>query len=203
MLRALAMPALILLVVLFLWFNAQGAKAPRSPLETVKNTVESLRAAVKNPALKKEAKQSRIRELISEQMDFEEMGRRALGSHWRGRTDAEKEEYLGIFAKLMEVFYRKQVFESIEFIDSVDIKYKERLDGDFAEVDMQVVARNDKTSITFKLHLAGGEWKAYDVVVENISTVNNWRAQFDRIIEKEKFEGFLRRLREKIIELDK
>ena len=80
---------------------------------------------------------------------------------------------------------------------------KERTDGEYAEVDIQIIAQNDKISITFKLHFAGGMWKVYDITAENISQVSNMRAQFDRIIAAEKFEGLLRRLREKIKELDK
>jgi len=172
------------------------ALAISSPLEAVKNTVEALKKAAGN--------KSQIRALILERMDLEEMGKRSLGRHWRDISEVQKKEYLELFAKYVEVFYRKQVFESLEFVHSLGMKYlKERIDGEFAEVDILVVARNDKTSITFRLRLIGSEWKAYDVIVENISTANNLRAQFDRIIEKEKFAGLLKRLREKIIELDK
>lgn len=177
------------------WTFANGAVAP-SPLETVKTTVEALKKAVGN--------KSETRRLILERMDFDEMGRRSLGRHWRDLSEAQRKEYLAEFAKYVEAFYRKQVFESVDFINSVYIRYlKERNDGEYAEVDIQIIAQNDKTSITFKLHLVGSQWKAYDVVVENISTVSNLRAQFDRIINAEKFEGLLKRLRDKIKELDR
>ena len=172
------------------------ALAISSPLEAVKNTVEALKKAVGN--------RPQIRKLIVERMDFDEMGRRSLGRHWRDLSEAQRKEYLEVFAKYVEAFYRKQVFESVEFIESVDIKYlKERIDGEYAEVNIQIVARNDKTSITFKLRLINGVWKAYDVIVEDISQVLNLRSQFDRIINAEKFEGLLKRLREKIKELDR
>ena len=178
-----------------------------SPMESVKNTVSELKRIVSDPGLKskKEAKKEHIRAVILEKMDLEEMGRRALGRNWRGRTEAERKEYLEVFTQYIEVFYRKQVFESVEFINSVDIKYlKERVDGEFAEVDVEVVPKQgDSVKLTFRLHIKDGQWKAYDVVVENISQVGNLRAQFDRIIEKEKFAGFLKRLREKIQELDR
>lgn len=178
--------ALILAVVL----------AIPSPLESVKNTVEELKKAVGDRA--------RIRTLILERMDFDEMGKRSLGRHWRNYSDAQRNEYLEVFERYVEVFYRKRVFESIEFIGSVGIKYKERLDGDFAEVDVEVMAPNgEKWRFTLRLHMKNGGWKAYDVVVEGISQVSNLRAQFDRIIEKEKLDGLLKRLREKIQELDR
>ena len=163
------------LYVFMAWTFATGAE-DASPLEVVKNTVGALKKAAGNKA--------EIRRLILERMDLYEMGRRSMGRNWKNLSEAQRKEYLAEFAKYVEVFYRRQIFESVEFINSVDIRYL-------------------KVSITFKLHFAGGMWKVYDITAENISQVSNMRAQFDRIIAAEKFEGLLRRLREKIKELDK
>jgi phospholipid transport system substrate-binding protein len=165
-------------------------------LESIISTISALKKAVGN--------KTEIRRLILERMDMDEMGKRSLGRHWKDLSGTQRKEYLAEFTAYVEAFYRKQVFESVEFINSVDIRYlKERVDGAYAEVDIQIIAQNDKISIIFKLSLNDNRWQAYDVIVENISTVSNLRAQFDRIIEKEKFKGLLRRLREKIKELNK
>lgn len=193
--RILATLFLFLVLILALWFGVSRGDVQR-PIDAIKETIENLKKAVGDKPL--------IKQLILERIDLEEMCKRALGRHWRYLSEVKRKEYLEVCANYVEVFNRKQVFESIEFIESVDIKYlKERIDGEYAEVDIQVIARNDKTSVIFKLHLVNGAWKAYDILIEKISQVSSLRSQFDRIIEKEEFEGLLRRLREKIKELDK
>jgi len=188
--------ALILAAVL------SGVATP--PLEEVKSTVESIKQIVSNKALSKEKKNSLIHKLIVGRVDFDEMGKRALGRHWKDRTGAERKEYLDVFAKFIEVFYRNRVFNSVEFINSVAISYKEKRDGEFTEVEVMVTAPNgEKYSFVLKLHLAQGHWMAYDFVIEDVSVVQNYRSQFDRIIEREGFASLLKRLREKIMELDK
>lgn len=182
-----------------------------SPLAEVKNTIESLKTIVSDPDLKtrKQQRNKRIRALILERWDLEEMAKRALGRHWKTRTDAEREEYVDLFSQYVEVFYRQKVFNSVEFLENaeqkMDIYYKERnVESEFAEVEIQIVTKNNsRMSFLLKLHLKDGHWKAYDVVVENISEVNNWRAQFDRVITRHSFGELLKRLREKIKELDK
>ena len=172
------------------------ALAVSSPSEEVKNTVEALKKAVGN--------KPQIRALILERMDLAEMAKRSLGRHWRNISDKERAEYLDVFAKYIEVFYRERVFNSAEFIGVVEIKYlKERVDGEFAEAETLVIAGSDRFSVVYKLHFAGGHWKAYDIVIENVSIVSSLRAQFDRIIGRESFSELLRKLREKIKELDK
>ncbi len=183
-----------------------GAEIP-SPLAEVKDTVESIRQTVKDPNLsgeaKKEKRHTRIRELMLERLDFEEMARRALGANWKGRTDSEKTEYTAVFCKFMEVFYRKRVFTAAEFINSIDIKYgKERIDGNFAEVEIKIVYAPEDIVVLLKLHLIEGHWKAYDVLIENVSAMLNWRSQFARIIQKSSFAALLQILKDKIIELD-
>lgn len=193
--RILVMPFSLLAVIFVLCLEVSNGEGGQ-PTDAVKETVERLKKAVGNRPL--------IQKLILERMDFDEMGKRSLGRHWRGLRPAEKKEYLDLFAKYVEVFYRKRVFESVEFLESVDIKYlRQRIDDEFAEVDVQIFARNNKISITFKLHLVDEQWKTYDLVAENISTVSNLRSQFDRIVSQYSFAELLNRLREKIEELDK
>lgn len=172
------------------------ALAIPSPLEEVKNTVESLKKVAGN--------KPRIRALILERMDLAEMAKRSLGRHWRSISDKERVEYLDVFAKYIEVFYRERVFNSAEIIGIVEIQYlKERIDGEFAEVETLVIAGSDKFSVVYKLHFVGGHWKAYDLVIENISIVSSLRSQFDRIITQHSFSELLSRLRERIEVLEK
>ena len=172
------------------------ALAVSSPSEEVKNTVEALKKAAGN--------KPQERALILERMDLAEMGKRSLGRHWRNISDKERAEYLDVFAEYIEVFYRERVFNSTGFIGTVEIKYlKEKIDGEFAEVETLIIAGSDRFSVVYKLHFVGGHWKAYDFIIENVSIVSSLRSQFDRIVSRESFAELLRKLRERIRELDK
>jgi phospholipid transport system substrate-binding protein len=196
---------LALLLMLVAVFNAKGIEFS-SPMSEVKNTMQKLKSIVGDPALKAESKKKerrqRLREVILEQIDVAEMGRRSLGSHWQNITDSERAEYLDVFGKYIESLYRKTVFESVEFINSTNIRYlKERIDGRFAEIEIAIPSSPEDTKVTFKLHIVSGKWKAYDVVIEGISQVLNLRSQFNRILNEKSsnpFQFLLKRLRDKI-----
>lgn len=198
------------LVVLFLLiimaFSAKSAGIP-SPLSEVKGTIEGLKKVVIDPTLKsssnKALRHERIRGLIFERINFDEMAKRSLGTHWKSIRDSEKIEYVSVFSKLVDVFYRTTLFTSVEFINSIDIKYgNERIDGDFAEVEIKIPDSPNDIKILLKMSLVGGHWKAYDIIIDNISTVQNWRSQFDRILQKKSFSEFLKQLKDKIEELE-
>ena len=210
------MPAIlrILLLILFILLilalgKSRSAEVP-SPMAKVKETLEKLKQTVSDPSLKgdskKETRHARIRELLLERMDFAEMGKRALGASWRKISDSEKAEYLELFAKLVEVQNRRNVFERVEFIESAKIIFLKEIvepNGEFASVDLKIPSSPEDLSVVFKLHLVSGHWKAYDIVIDGISMVSSWRSQFNRILSKKSFADLLEQLREKIKELDK
>lgn len=171
-------------------------EAALSPMEEVKNTVEKL---------KREKNKEAIRQIILGSMDFEEMAKLSLGRYWLKISEEERQEFVEVFSRFVEVFYRDRVLNSLQHIGKVEIRYlKERITGDgFAEVEVEVKTPQDEFKILYRLRLVGGKWKAYDIVVEGVSIALNYRAQFDRIIERYEFGGLLARLREKIKELDK
>ena len=187
--------------VFLVWTLAVGAEIP-SPLAEVRQTVTDLKNIVSNPKLKgaknNEERRDRLREKILSRMDFDEMAKRSLGRHWLKLSDPERKEYLKVFPEYMQYVYRKTVFESVDFIDSVSIRFlKERIDGEFAEVDLVIDSSPEDIKVTFKLRLVDGHWKAYDIVIANISQVQNNRSQFDRVITAHSFKKLLELLRGK------
>lgn len=169
------------------------------PTDQIKSTVDKALAVLKNPRLKSEAKtkerHEQLRQILFARFDFIEMAKRSLGGNWRRRTPKEQEEFVRLFTELLERAYIDRI-ES--YADEKFVYQEEKQDGNYAEVESQIVsAKGEEYSINYKLHLVGGEWKVYDVVIENISLVNNYRSQFNRVIANSSYEELIRRLKEK------
>jgi phospholipid transport system substrate-binding protein len=175
-----------------------------APTDQVRGTVDNIAAILKNSALKTEAKRSerreQLRRAIFSRFDFTEMAKRSLGSQWRRLSPQEQEEFTRLFTDLLERAYIDQIEA---YNDEKFVYVKETIDQDFAEVQSRIVTAKGEYSLNYRLQNAGGEWKVYDVVVENISLVNNYRSQFSRIIANQSYEELLRRMRDRHIQAPK
>jgi phospholipid transport system substrate-binding protein len=169
------------------------------PTEQIKATVDKALVVLKDPRFKTAAKaqerREQLREILFARFDFIEMSKRALGPNWRRRTPQEQDEFTRLFADLLERAYAA----TIESYTDEKITYVgERLDGTYADVNSKILtSKGEEFSINYKMHLVGSEWKIYDVIVENISMVNNYRSQFNRVISKGSYEELVRRLKSK------
>jgi phospholipid transport system substrate-binding protein len=190
------------LIVICLWafFYATAASAG-VPTEQVRGTVEQVVAILADPFLKAESKQKerreQLRRVIFARFDFAEMARRSLGAEWRRRTAAEQQEFVNIFTDLLQDNY----IGTIESYDGDKVAYNRELqDQDNAEVQTTLKTKGEAAySINYRLRLVDKDWKVYDVVIENISVVNNYRSQFSRVISKSSYQELLRAMKEKII----
>ncbi len=169
------------------------------PLELVKSAAEGAIAVLKDPQLKspdqKRERLERLKEIINPIFDYNEMARRSLGAHWRRRTAAEQEEFSRLFRGFLERIYS----DKINFYDGQKILFgRETVEQDFAQVESTVInAKGEENSVVYRLKRTAGKWKVYDAVIENISIVNNYRSQFDRVISKSSYEELKKMLREK------
>lgn len=177
---------------------AGGANAGM-PTEQIKGTVDKALLVLKDPGLKPPAKtqerRDELRKILFTRFDFAEMAKRSLGANWRRRTPQEQEEFVRLFTDLLERAYA-DIIDS--YSDEKIIYLNERIDGGFADVGSKIITgRGEEYSIYYKAHMVRNEWKIYDVVAENISLVNNYRSQFNRVISNASYEELVRRLREK------
>jgi phospholipid transport system substrate-binding protein len=170
-----------------------------APTEQVRATVDKVLTIVRNPNLKPEAQkedlQARLVEVIYPRFDFTEMAKRSLGPHWGRRTAEEQREFVKIFAALLGRTYT----DRIESYTSQTVLYTREIeDKEYAEVDTKIITdKREEVSINYKLHSVDNEWKVYDLVIEDISVVNNYRSQFDRVIARSSFEELVRVMKEK------
>jgi phospholipid transport system substrate-binding protein len=179
-------------------FFAAAAHAG-APTDQTRQTVDKVFAILSDPGLKSPAKhqerRDRLRQVIYPRFDFTEMAKRSLGPHWGRISPQQQQEFTRIFAALLENSYAEQ----IEASEGEKVRYtREQIDGDNAEVFTKVITpKGEEVAINYKLHQVGGDWKAYDVVVENISLVNNYRSQFNRVLANASFDELMRRLQQK------
>jgi phospholipid transport system substrate-binding protein len=169
------------------------------PLELVKLSANRAIQVLKDPQLqaneKKKERIERLKEIVDPLFDYEEMARRSLGIHWRRRSPQEQKEFVKLFRNFIEKIYS----DKIDLYAGERIALgKETIDNDYAQVDSSFVnPKGEEFSVVFRLRRSDGKWKVYDSVVENISIVNNYRSQFDRVISKSSFEDLIRLLKEK------
>ena len=169
------------------------------PTEQIKSTVDRALVVLKDPRLKPAAKlterRDQLKQILFARFDFTEMARRALGANWRRRTPQEQEEFVRLFTEVLEHAYAG-IIES--YTDEKIVYTVERIDGTYADVGSKILtSKGEEYSIYYKVHLVSNEWKVYDVVAENISLVNNYRSQFNRVISHQSYEELVRRLKDK------
>jgi phospholipid transport system substrate-binding protein len=138
---------------------------------------------------------NRLREIVYPLFDFNEMAKRSLGAHWRRLNPQQQKEFVAAFTELLEKTYADQ----IDVYQGQKVAYSgETIDKDYAQVSSKVIAQNGQSySVDYRLHRVDGKWRIYDVVAENISIVNNYRSQFNRVIVNSSFEELLKRIKNK------
>ncbi|TMA93570.1 MAG: ABC transporter substrate-binding protein [Deltaproteobacteria bacterium] len=191
-------PILAGFLFLVLSLSSVGAHAGL-PTDQIKSTVEKALVVLSDSRLKPPAKlkerRDQLRQILFARFDFTEMAKRALGSNWRRRTPQEQEEFVRLFTDVLERTYA-EIIES--YTDEKIVYVNERIDGTYADVGSKILtSKGEEYSINYKAHLISNEWKVYDVVAENISLVNNYRSQFNRVIANASYEELVRRLRDK------
>lgn len=189
-------PAVLLSVVLC------AAPAPASEItDRVQLNIDEAMEVLNDPSFtgpeNTEKRRARLRDIINNVFDFEEMSKRSLARHWRKRTEAEREEFVGLFINMLEMSY----ITKIETYSDARILYVgEKRNKKKAMVKTMVITRQDtETPINYRLLTNNeDEWVIYDVVIEGVSLVNNYRTQFSKIIQSSSYEELIKKLEKKV-----
>ena len=185
-------------MIVALLSGAMPARAGTSPTEEVQETIGRIVGVLQDPMVADGAaiakRKAVFREVLAARFDFKEMAKRSLGNHWQS-VAARQQEFVSVFTNFIERVYVGRI-DSLK--DTKIAFVRERIEGGVAQVDTQIVpAKGDDFPMNYRLHLVGGKWKIYDVIVENISLVENYRSQFDRILASATFDELLKKLQEK------
>ena len=183
---------LALLCALALPVAAADFSTPRG---RVQDSVSRVLDILRDPGLDREARWQRIAVVIEDGFDFRSMSQSVLATHWKDATPEEREQFTQYFSQYIEQVYR----EKIEAYTGEEIVYgKETMAGDLASVDMAIMTATASIPITFKLRSNNGNWTAYDVVIENVSLVANYRATFSAIARNEGMDGIMADIQQRV-----
>jgi len=181
-----------------------AAATPPNPKAEIKATVDKMVAILADPALRSNPAERRaqLTKTVEEHFDFAEMGRSALGVHWRDLSDQQRKDFVDLFTRFIEASYIGKVEsyneQPVEFL-------KEWNDGSGdAQVNTNIVLGQGSApaSINYRLKLEGDDWRVYDVTVDNISLAANYRNQFNRVINSRGFDALMDDMRSKQQGLD-
>jgi phospholipid transport system substrate-binding protein len=175
------------------------------PTDQIRGAIDRGIAILQRPDLKAKEKREERRETLRKELFpsffFEEMAKRSLGVHWKDRTPQEREEFTRLFRNLLENAYTGK----IEGYKGEKILYrKESVDLPYAEVNTVIVMlQGDEIAVDYRVLKDGARWRIYDIVIEGVSLVNNYRSQFAGILQKSSYPELVRRLKSTIQQQEK
>jgi phospholipid transport system substrate-binding protein len=168
--------------------------------EQIRETSDAVIAVLNDKELKrpenKQKRRKQLRDIINKRFDFEEMAKRSLGLGWNKRTAEEKKEFVALFSDLLENTYIRK----IERYEHEKVLYTgERVEGQYAAVKTKVVTEKEaEIPVEYRIFKKGSKWEVYDIIIEGVSLVNNYRTQFSSIIGSEGYAGLVKRLTVKV-----
>lgn len=182
--------------VLVLVLSAAPVQAA-TPLETVRAEVNKVLEVLRNKSLKEEVKREKLRVIYNEMFDQEELSKWCLGRNWNKLSEAQRKEFLPLFQQVLEKTYGDRILaysdEKIVFDKEVPIT------GNRVEVQTRAVTKSKEIPMHYRVFKnKSGEWKCYDIVVENVSLVMNYRSQFNEILAKNSPDELINILRKKV-----
>ena len=198
----LRMGAMVLAGALVVGMSSAPAAAG-VPTDHLKGAVERVLKTLDDPALKGEARlperRVAVRKIANEIFDFSEIAKRSMARHWQPLSEAQRTEFVGLFADLLERSY----ISKIETYGGEKIQYTaERADGDLATVSTRIITKNGtEVPVDYRMIKRADRWLVYDVSIEGVSLVSNYRTQFNKIIQTSSYNELVSKLRNKQDEL--
>ena len=186
------------LAIFFILAFAQESWATTAT-EQLKSAIDQVLATVNAPALKGDGRaverRIAVRKIANESFDFTEIARRSLGRYWQPLSEAERTEFVGLFGDLLERSYVSKV----ELYVGEKVVYSgERVDGDVATVNTKIMTKNGiEVPIDYRLLRHDDRWMIYDVNIEGISFVSNYRTQFSKIIQSGGYNSLIEKMKTK------
>lgn len=183
--------------------TAVGPASAGVPTDQLRSAVDRVLKTLDDPSLRGEAKVAErrvaVRKIANEIFDFGEIAKRSMARHWQPLSEAQRSEFVGLFADLLERSY----ISKIETYGGEKIQYTaERVDGDYATVSTKIMTKNGtEVPVDYRMIKRADRWLVYDVSIEGVSLVSNYRTQFNKIIQTSSYSELVSKLRNKQDEL--
>jgi phospholipid transport system substrate-binding protein len=170
------------------------------PTQQIKETTDKILAIFSNPSMQgpahAEERKKMISQTVEERFDWEEMSRRSLARHWAARTPEEKKEFMGLFRDLLERTY----LDKVDDYSGEAVTYEgDTVDGDYGNVKVKIITSKGKEiPVEYRVMKKQTCWLVYDITIEGVSFVNNYRSQFNSILARSPYSELVKRLKDKI-----
>ena len=186
------------LTILFASYATKAIAGPTGAAEIIKTTVDKVKITVESEKSKisEAALDAKLHDIIAPVFDFKEMARRSLAANWEQASVTEQAEFVNLFSKLLSDNYIKKIRENVQKSDFTVAK-EVSTGAESVLVSTSVFFEGKDAVIDYRLRSKDNTWKVYDVVIENIGLVSNYRSEFGAIVDKEGISGLLKKLREK------
>ncbi|MCP9463828.1 MAG: ABC transporter substrate-binding protein [Nitrospira sp.] len=195
--RSLVVVVLPWLVFLAAWWVPALCYAG-APTEAMRATIDEVLRILREEELKQpgraEERRQMLERVVEARFDYQEMSKRALGASWNTLSDEQKREFVTLFRTLLTNTYA----DKIETYSGEGVQYlNERLEKEYAEVRTKVLSGKTEIPLDYRLIQKANEWRVYDVVIDGVSLVNNYRGQFAKIIKTSSYDSLVEQLRKK------
>jgi len=192
MVRKIISAAVVLIFLLMMPVAVQAGLT----MDTAKAGVEKVVAVAGDKGLELDAKKEKIRKLVREFFDFNVLSRLTLGRHWKQFKPEQQKEFVKLYRTLLENVYMERIlaYTDEKFVFEKGIMHSKKK----AEVKSKIVTSTAQIPINYRMVIRGKEWKVYDVVIEGISMVRNYRSQFNEILAKQSPDQLLETLKKRV-----
>ena len=190
----------IVCLVLLLGGVAVQSTAAGGATDAMRSTIDETLKIIQDKDLKQpsraEERRRKLEQVVGDRFDYQEMSRRALGAPWNTLSEKDKEEFVALFRNLLITSYA----DKIETYSGEGVQYlNERTEKEYAEVRTKVLTGKVEIPLDYRMLNKGADWRVYDVVVDGVSLVNNYRGQFSKILRSSSFADLMEQLRKKTV----
>ena len=188
-------------IAIYLFLGTGQLSAESQITADLRGTIDQVLKIVGDKSLQKDPtlRREKLRQAIALRFNYKQMVMRSLAKNYNERSDEEREEFTGLFKKLLENSYASKIEnyqdETINYVD-------EKIKGNYAMVRTQIVRKDGVIDVDYKMLKNNGQWLVYDFVIEGVSLIRNYRSQFSKIISTESYGALVSKLNKKIDELE-
>ncbi|MCU7873195.1 MAG: ABC transporter substrate-binding protein [Candidatus Thiodiazotropha sp. (ex Lucinoma borealis)] len=174
------------------------AAANVTPSERIKETVDRILEVMQDKELGRVARRDQVKDIVRKRFDYESMSQVILATNWRKATKPQREQFITLFRELLEQTY----FSAMDSYNNQTVRMgRERMKGKLANVQTFIVAANKELAVSYKMRYRNDDWYAYDVAVDGVSLVSNYRTSFRNLVKSKGMDGLLAELAQKVATL--